>query len=87
MTNTNFKRIKRNIIALAVAMATIIGSVAPATQTVQAAVYQSSIIYDGEGELTKTLTTGQKAAISVSDSIIMEKSMDITIPSAWEHVR
>ncbi|MCI8470204.1 MAG: hypothetical protein HFJ35_01700 [Clostridia bacterium] len=70
MTNTNFKRIKRNIIALAVAMATIIGSVAPATQTVQAAVYQSSIIYDGEGELTKTLTTGQKAAISVSDSII-----------------
>ena len=51
-------------------MATVVGSIAPATQTVSAAVHQNSIIYDGEGELTKTLTTGQKASVSVSDSII-----------------
>ena len=67
MTKTNFKR---NLIAIVIAITTIIGSVAPAAETAQAAVYQSSIIYDGEGSISKKLTTGQSANINIEDSII-----------------
>lgn len=66
------KEIKRNVIAVAIVIATVFGGVVPATQ-VQAAVYREEnveIVYKGDGEVTKTLSTGQVANVSVDGGVM-----------------